>query len=602
VAQTVATTGFNSVNISAMAVIKPTFAASGEIVAMGNRTVFDQQGFLFQVNTDGSLTVNYWSDGGTAGGSWNVVSTAAGELLAGVTYIVGFSLATTPGSSSTVIIYINGMAVETVKTNSQPYLAPTTAYPFLIGAQNSGSLGNFYPGAIGQVAVWTSVLPASTFQSLAQTGQLAVANGLLNKLVTWLEWNAATSQVVDKHVNRLTVSTSGASDSTPLGEDLPDSASFTAGANTSVETATSSLLELPNAVAAMLWTSVQSTQPAAYPKLMWMQGQDTYSGYANYLLQLEGSPQSDPLVVRFRTSSGTQPYNDVLSTAALTPNTPYCLVGQCNLATTQLYINGALNGSVTFSGTAMLTSAQPLIFGYQSDSGKDPVNGKMFPAAVFNQVLSPFEISYLYNYGVGVSYAMLSQGYASVPFGWNALNMNGSIALSASNMIATSQSAGQAWKAVGSYTAPGKRYIEYKWGTSTGGLMVGMSSASTFNATANNVFPGQDARGFGIQLTNSPASNGLVYVNGAVVVTGPQFANGDVIGIATDGQGNVWIAQNNVWIGGGNPAAGTGATVTGLPTDLMPAVAFYDVQTTITGAFTTPSLTYAPPSGFVAYE
>lgn len=189
---------------------------------------------------------------------------------------------------------------------------------------------------------------------------------------------------------------------------------------------------------------------------------------------------------------------------------------------------------------------------------------------------------------------LLFQGAPAVPLTWSTTNITNGLQLSNGNLTLHKSLGGAAWLSAGSASRAGKRYFELTCISPAGGMMFGMASAASYVATPGN-FPGNGANGVGWSLTN-----GNIYVNAAVIATKGTVAGGDVVGIATDGAGSVWMAKNGVWYG--DPVAGTGALATGLPTDLMPVAAFYDNLSYITARFAAADQTYAPPSGFAAYS
>ena len=84
-------------------------------------------------------------------------------------------------------------------------------------------------------------------------------------------------------------------------------------------------------------------------------------------------------------------------------------------------------------------------------------------------------------------------------------------------------------------------------------------------------------------------------------------APGDVWALAVDlTAGKVWLAQNNVWVGGGSPATGATpmATMTSpaLGQTYFPSFAGQTTGDEWTLQSTAASQTYAPPSGFVAWD
>lgn len=96
-------------------------------------------------------------------------------------------------------------------------------------------------------------------------------------------------------------------------------------------------------------------------------------------------------------------------------------------------------------------------------------------------------------------------------------------------------------------------------------------------------------------------SNGRYYNSGAL--TGkPGWATGGVVMVAVDLDNHkLWFGLNGTW--DGDPAAGTGAAYSNLTAgDIYPAAAPYHSYVTCTGHFAAGDFTYAPPTGFSAWD
>jgi len=95
------------------------------------------------------------------------------------------------------------------------------------------------------------------------------------------------------------------------------------------------------------------------------------------------------------------------------------------------------------------------------------------------------------------------------------------------------------------------------------------------------------------------------YHSGSTTAYGPGGTNGMVLGCAIDwAAGKIWWSKNNVWVNSGDPAAGTNPAYTGqtFGTAYIAVNLYNGSPTSGTCKFTSASLTYAPPSGFSAWE
>lgn len=154
-----------------------------------------------------------------------------------------------------------------------------------------------------------------------------------------------------------------------------------------------------------------------------------------------------------------------------------------------------------------------------------------------------------------------------------------------------------AWSASRSSTttASGKVYWEVK---------VELSSTNTYAIIGACVapittFPGQS----GASSWGYNGYNGQKFYNGTGASYGSAVAKGDIISVAVDlGAGKIWFAKNGVWQASGDPATGANPTFTGISGNLAPAVGLYTSGNSVSGRFTSSSLTYSPPSGFSALD
>ena len=80
---------------------------------------------------------------------------------------------------------------------------------------------------------------------------------------------------------------------------------------------------------------------------------------------------------------------------------------------------------------------------------------------------------------------------------------------------------------------------------------------------------------------------------------------GDIIMLASDGEGNCWFGQNGAWIGGGDPVTGANPTYTGLGANPYPSVSISEAVGAAgqaTGRFQDSAFTYAVPAGFTSIQ
>jgi len=117
-------------------------------------------------------------------------------------------------------------------------------------------------------------------------------------------------------------------------------------------------------------------------------------------------------------------------------------------------------------------------------------------------------------------------------------------------------------------------------------------------ATVGNI-PGNEPSNSGIGYRRA----GNVRVNTSVVVSGAALAANDVIGFAFDlSSRKVWVSLNGVWLASGDPAAGTGQQGTLSAGTYQPQVSSESGSACkVTLNAKTSQLTYAPPTGFVAW-
>lgn len=242
--------------------------------------------------------------------------------------------------------------------------------------------------------------------------------------------------------------------------------------------------------------------------------------------------------------------------------------------------NGAAT-SAAFSGTLHTTTSAFTVGRYATGALMDGV-------FVADAPLSAAERTWVYNGGAGRDWIYPTK----------LLPMDGfAVPLSNSDRTAT-HAAGNGWfmmRAVGSGRTSGKYYFEMAADAiPSGGGNVGVVTPS---AAYYHSYIGIDTQGWG---WNSTA---LKWHNGSSTAYGSSYTTGDIIGVAFDiTAGKVWFAKNGVWQGSGDPAAGTNEAFSGLTGRLMPAIGLYYAGNAATVALKDADLTYAPPTGFLAWE
>jgi hypothetical protein len=187
---------------------------------------------------------------------------------------------------------------------------------------------------------------------------------------------------------------------------------------------------------------------------------------------------------------------------------------------------------------------------------------------------------------------------------WNPADKSSRVTLSGGNLTAR-KTAGttSTWDMARATQglSSGKRYFEVLCVRISGtdsNIMVGIAKSTAPLDTASG-FPGGDANGYGMYLLNGNKFNA-----GSSSAYSTAWDGNTTIGVAVDfTAGKVWLANENTYGGGGNPSAGTGEAFSGLSGTFFPAASMLNGNVfDCTGRFTLASFTYAPPSGFSAWE
>ena len=164
---------------------------------------------------------------------------------------------------------------------------------------------------------------------------------------------------------------------------------------------------------------------------------------------------------------------------------------------------------------------------------------------------------------------------------WNPADKTVGLALTGSNLIATSSGAGEAARSTLSKSS-GKWYWEYSIGSASGITSLGVGlSGSTLGSQLGAANSGVGYIG----------SSGDIDYNSTFIGNFSSYSAGAVIGIALDATGHtVGFYRNNV----------LQSTVTGLAAGSWFAQCFLDTTNSITANFGATALTYSPPAGFNA--
>ena len=148
-----------------------------------------------------------------------------------------------------------------------------------------------------------------------------------------------------------------------------------------------------------------------------------------------------------------------------------------------------------------------------------------------------------------------------------------------------------------SHTA-GKVYIEFFANAAAAQVLFGLADTG-FVPTS---YLGSSVYSVGIWANNGANYPSAGFTSNYTITYTPM--NNDVIALAVDfTAGSIWLGANNVWLNG-NPATGSLPILSFVPATvgaLFPALSFLAVETW-TLQPTAISQTYAPPSGFSAWD
>lgn len=152
--------------ISYVAVIKPSSLINQTVVHVGDVSINFHQGSFISIRADGSIRFQYMS--GILGGYY-FIDSAAGEIVAGNTYIIGVTF---NQDSGIIQVFKNGVVVAT--DLSAPAASGYEGTKMAIGQLSNGvSTAEPWNGELQHVAVFNSVISASRHMAYATAAGLA---------------------------------------------------------------------------------------------------------------------------------------------------------------------------------------------------------------------------------------------------------------------------------------------------------------------------------------------------------------------------------------------------------------------------------------------
>lgn len=177
---------------------------------------------------------------------------------------------------------------------------------------------------------------------------------------------------------------------------------------------------------------------------------------------------------------------------------------------------------------------------------------------------------------------------------WNTANKSSGVTLSNGDLTFTSIAGAGYVSGVKSTDAgigTGKWYFEYTV-VAVGTTYIGISDTASINGLS----------------TNAGYNEGYLYANGGNKIIlasstayGNTYTNGDVIGVAFDGDNDkIWFSKNGTWQASGDPAAGTNAASSTVTGSKIPYVGGTG-SASGTVNFGDSAFVYTPPTGFSAW-
>lgn len=236
------------------------------------------------------------------------------------------------------------------------------------------------------------------------TGDSLVAFSIYNKIVAWYEYDEPSGTTVeDAHADNLDGTYTGATvNQTGLFTNSNKSVQLTANTD-KVSIAHNARLSLAENLSVIAGVKANGAQ-GNYPKFAWKSGVNDGAGQANYMMQQDNVSNSGKVV--FRVTAGGSNY-DVMSTTALADVTPYFLVGTRKGSNLDLYVNAVREGMSASGPSGALNTASGPLYAGAGTGVNDAWIGWLDIMAVFNDALTPQEITWLYNSGDLRSYASI---------------------------------------------------------------------------------------------------------------------------------------------------------------------------------------------------
>jgi len=179
---------------------------------------------------------------------------------------------------------------------------------------------------------------------------------------------------------------------------------------------------------------------------------------------------------------------------------------------------------------------------------------------------------------------------------WNPADHSPNIALSGSNLIATSTGTAQ-WEGfratLSRDAATSNHAFEVLIGAVSGGGIIGLGNASA--GIAPGQYVGQDGNSGGYYSTGNTSYAGGTTANCA------SYTAGDVIMVLLK-NGKIYTRKNGVWQNSGDPIAQTGYVISALSGMLFPMGSLFGNGDNLTGRFKAADITGSLPAGTSAWQ
>jgi len=359
------------------------------------------------VNTDGSLQFDHWLNSG------GLLSSGAGDLSTNTNHLVHLEKVGT-GSNQTHF-YVDGSNVGT-GTHSEVYAGSTPTITRIGTRTNLSSYLNSTDGLLGSFRLRHTTLSSDWItteynnQNSASTFYAAVpiVDDVANSsLATW-ELEEASGTRVDSH------GTLDLTDTNTVGQGTGKQGScadFTRANTEYLYNASSSTVEPGSQDWSMgMWVNFDTLAASTLHVLIsgWALAAASRSFTCRY------SVNNTQIEFQIRNGSNVDQYNFSWTP---TVDTWYYigLTWEASAAEAKFYVNGTQTGG-TQSGTytSSNTGSSSFALGAASTGG-DPFDGLLDEVSVWKRVLSPGEISALYNSGSGIPYEASGSSASSSP-------------------------------------------------------------------------------------------------------------------------------------------------------------------------------------------